>query len=178
MGHQTDDLICLFNKLFERRYRCQLVRGGSEPLYRPASRPDDYHQLQFAHGFFASALHEVAHWCIAGEQRRQKADFGYWYSPGRGPIKQAEFETAEIAPQALEWVFCDAAGFHFRPSLDNLELQLDVPKFLARVEQAKAALLANGLPGRAGEFRRALSLFYRGDSNQTNLTSASLAGLI
>ena len=75
----------------------------------------------FAHGFYASGLHEISHWCIAGEARRQLVDFGYWYCPdGRDAQTQSEFEAVEIKPQALEWMFCVAAGFPFNVSCDNL----------------------------------------------------------
>jgi len=160
VNHRADDLIRLFNDLFCRRYRCQLVRGESEPLYCPAMGPDDFHLLQFAHGYFASALHEVAHWCIAGEQRHRQIDFGYWYLSERDSRQQAEFEAAEVAPQALEWIFSDAARFEFRASQDNLELSPDPAPFLERVRQAKAECLVNGLPERAAQFRRALTDFY------------------
>lgn len=160
VAHRADDLIRLFNELFSEEYRCQLVCGQHEPLYRPTTDPGAFHRLEFAHGFFASALHEVAHWCIAGEQRRRQVDFGYWYLPERDPMQQAEFEAVEVAPQVLESVFSDAAGFKFRPSLDNLELRPDPAEFLAKVKQAKAERLAAGLPTRAAQFHRALTDFY------------------
>ncbi len=53
--------------------------------------------------FYASALHEIAHWCIAGENRCQQVDYGYWYEPnGRSEERQFEFEKVEVKPQALE----------------------------------------------------------------------------
>lgn len=158
--HRTEDLVRIFDQLFGQTYRCQLVCGQSEPVYLPRGNAGEYHQLKFANGFFASALHEVAHWCLAGEERRQQVDFGYWYLPQRDRVQQAEFEAVEVAPQALEWVFSDAAGFKFRPSLDNLELQPDAAAFLAAVTQAKAERLDSGLPERAAQFHRALTEFY------------------
>ena len=160
LNHDATDLIRLFNGLFARRYRCRLVRGGDEPLYLPAQDANGYHQLQFAHSYFASALHEIAHWCIAGARRRQQVDFGYWYQPRRDAQQQAEFETMETAPQALEWIFSDAAGFNYRPSVDNLELRPDPSAFLDQVAEAKTRWLTNGLPARAIEFRRALAGYY------------------
>ncbi len=39
--------------------------------------------------FFASALHEISHWCVAGKARREQVDFGYWYCPdGRDAMTQ------------------------------------------------------------------------------------------
>src|SRR5690554_7015872 len=76
MNHNPDDLIMLFNDLFRESCRTVLVRGSNEPEYLPASEPDGFARVVFAHGYFASALHEIAHWCIAGEYRRTLHDYG------------------------------------------------------------------------------------------------------
>ncbi|MNV08375.1 Elongation factor P hydroxylase [compost metagenome] len=97
-----------------------MVKGDFEPEYFPAidSAPA---RIQFAHGFFNSALHEISHWSIAGDQRRLLPDLGYWYAPdGRTAEQQALFEQVEIKPQAIEWLFSTAFGRKFRVSLDNL----------------------------------------------------------
>ncbi|WP_444916036.1 elongation factor P hydroxylase [Microbulbifer sp. TRSA007] len=99
------------------------LRGGfCEPYYRPRGEGQTYHQVEFTLDYAASALHEVAHWCVAGEARRQLPDYGYWYAPdGRSADQQAEFEQVEVKPQALEWIFARACGLKFRVSADNLE---------------------------------------------------------
>ncbi len=51
-------------------WRTQLVPGRGEPLYLPAAGAGELDRILFAHGFFNSALHELAHWCVAGERRR------------------------------------------------------------------------------------------------------------
>ncbi len=85
----------------------------------PSERP--YNVILFAHGYYSSALHEIAHWLVAGEARRKLEDFGYWYEPdGRSAERQREFESAEIKPQAIEWVLATAAGFRYFASADNL----------------------------------------------------------
>src|SRR4051812_43101363 len=100
-----DALVDLFADVFATSERTLLVKGEGEPLYRPGDGERSA-EIVFAHGFFASALHEVAHWCIAGKQRRQLFDYGYWYRPdGRSAVEQREFENAEVKPQALEWIF-------------------------------------------------------------------------
>ncbi len=77
-----------------------------------------YHRIVFAHGF-SPVLHEISHWCIAGEARRR---LRYWYCPdGRDEKTQCEFEVVEIKPQALDWLFCVAVGIPFNVSCDNLE---------------------------------------------------------
>ena len=116
---QVDWLILHFNHWFSHLNVC-LVRGDFEPEYFPATT-DEPAKIQFAHGFFNSALHEISHWSIAGDQRRLLPDLGYWYAPdGRSKEQQALFEQVEIKPQAIEWLFAKAFGRKFRVSLDNL----------------------------------------------------------
>lgn len=118
-AHQVEWLISHFNYWFAHRHVC-LVRGEHEPEYFPA-QGNQPARIVFAHGYFASALHEISHWCIAGEQRRTLPDLGYWYAPdGRNAEQQALFEQVEVKPQALEWLFTQACKRQFRVSLDNL----------------------------------------------------------
>lgn len=116
---QVDWLILHFNHWFSH-LNVNLVKGDFEPEYFPATATQPA-RIQFAHGFFNSALHEISHWSIAGEQRRLLPDLGYWYAPdGRTKEQQALFEQVEIKPQAIEWLFAQAFGRKFRVSLDNL----------------------------------------------------------
>ncbi|WP_459782603.1 elongation factor P hydroxylase, partial [Photobacterium sp. R1] len=93
MPHDYNDLITLFNRTFLTRFNTELVLGGDEPIYLPADTEHPHHRIVFARGYFASALHEIAHWCIAGPERRLKEDYGYWYLPdGRDTEQQAVFE--------------------------------------------------------------------------------------
>lgn len=120
----TDWLIALFNTVFANQ-NTVLVRGGDEPEYL-AAKDGKPAQICFAHGYFSSALHELAHWCIAGKQRRLLDDFGYWYCPdGRDAPTQRQFEALEIAPQAIECLFCLASGRKFFASADNLNANFD-----------------------------------------------------
>lgn len=116
---QVDWFILHFNQWFSH-YNVILVRGEDEPEYFPATHLEPA-RIQFAHGFFNSALHEISHWCIAGQHRRTLPDLGYWYAPdGRTAEQQKLFEQVEIKPQALEWLFSVACLRPFRVSLDNL----------------------------------------------------------
>lgn len=116
---QVDWLILHFNHWFSH-LNVSLVKGDFEPEYFPATE-DAPARIQFAHGFFNSALHEISHWTIAGEKRRLLPDLGYWYAPdGRSAEQQALFEQVEVKPQAIEWMFAQAFGRKFRVSLDNL----------------------------------------------------------
>lgn len=119
--HRIEDLIRLFNGLFLETLNTELVAGEDEPVYLPASAEYPHHRIIFAHGFFASALHEIAHWCVAGPERRKLEDFGYWYKPdGRSVLEQREFEQVEQRPQAYEWILSVSAGKRFHFSADNL----------------------------------------------------------
>lgn len=116
---QVDWLILHFNHWFSH-LNVTLVKGDFEPEYFPATS-NTFAKIQFAHGFFNSALHEISHWTIAGDKRRRLPDLGYWYAPdGRTAEQQALFEQVEIKPQAIEWLFATAFGRKFRVSLDNL----------------------------------------------------------
>lgn len=162
LHHRYQDLIALFNQCFEQEYRTRLVKGGDEPIYLPLAEDRSFNELHFAHGFFASALHETAHWLIAGEQRRKLVDFGYWYKPdGRTASEQSRFEQVEVKPQALEWILAQAAGFQFRVSADNLsgEPQDNAP-FKRAVWLQVQRYVESGLPPRAVQFRQALCAFY------------------
>lgn len=59
MEHSPHDLIHLFNETFFDTYATKLVYGGEEPIYIPKNDEIPYHQIIFAHGYFASALHEI-----------------------------------------------------------------------------------------------------------------------
>ncbi|MEK6219604.1 MAG: elongation factor P hydroxylase [Psychrobacter cryohalolentis] len=120
----TDWLIDLFNHLFISK-QVILVRSTGEPEYFPAQNNQPA-RIEFAHGFFASALHEISHFCMAGERRRQLPDFGYWYAPdGRSAAQQQAFERVEVKPQAIECLFTLACGRPFQVSQDNLFADFD-----------------------------------------------------
>jgi len=153
------DLETVFRDCFLAEYRTVLVGGGAEPLYVPSPDPArEPHRVVYREDYFASALHEIAHWCLAGADRRKLEDYGYWYRPdGRDAAQQAEFEAAEARPQALEWIFTDACEIPFHLSADNLAGALGpTDRFEQVVRRAKAAFLDGGLPPRAERFLTAL----------------------
>lgn len=114
-------LIILFNNAFFESTNTRLEGNGIEPEYLPADDYCSYNRVIFRHDYVASALHEIAHWCVAGKTRRQQVDYGYWYEPdGRSEAQQKVFEQVEVKPQALEWIFSNACGLPFRVSADNL----------------------------------------------------------
>lgn len=120
--HHYEQLIEIFNSCFADEFNTRLIKGDDEPIYLPADAEVPYNRIVFAHGFYASAIHEISHWCIAGKARRELVDFGYWYCPdGRDAQTQSQFEDVEVKPQALDWLFCVAAGYPFNVSCDNLK---------------------------------------------------------
>ncbi len=138
--HCVDHLIGVFNHVFLKRNQTCLVGGGDEPEYLPAEAASGYHRIIFTRDYYASALHEIAHWCIAGSERRLLPDYGYWYAPdGRTAQQQRDFEQVEIKPQALEWLFSMACGYRFRVSADNLNAHTgpSIEFKCAIVDQAK-----------------------------------------
>lgn len=159
-----NDIAALFDGIFAESFKTRLVKGGDEPLYLPATSDTPYHQVIFARGYFASALHEISHWCIAGAKRRQLEDYGYWYLPdGRNAEQQQAFEQAEIAPQALEKLFTHACGRTFHVSVDNLggEVDVDREQFTRKVGARARRYQEEGLPTRANALYVALTRYYQ-----------------
>lgn len=177
MLYKYQDLIQLFDETFFEEFNTRLIKGGDEPLYLPANSLEKssvadttasknetcpYHQVIFARGYYASAFHEISHWCQAGEARRLLEDFGYWYKPdGRNEIEQKEFEQVEVIPQAIEWAFNVAAQRKFHVSADNLSgFQSDTTCFKKKVFQQVQVFIAQGFPVRANRFIEVLAKFY------------------
>ena len=151
----SEKLVSLFDAAFERENT--VLRGGaSEPFYQPGMPSVIY----FRENFGRSALHEVAHWCVAGKYRRTLDDYGYWYAPdGRNPRQQAAFYGVEVRPQALERVFCEALSIPFQVSVDNLSITLSDPAishFARAVDAERRRLRISGLPVRGAVFLEAL----------------------
>lgn len=164
MMHAYQDLIKIFNDTFHSEYNTKLELGEDEPIYLPADNITPYHRIIFARGFYASALHEIAHWCVAGPKRRLLEDFGYWYEPdGRTEQVQAEFEKVEIRPQAYEWILSMSAGFPFTVSCDNLngDFEPDRLAFMDKVHKEVASIFQHGLPPRVKMLSDALRDHYQ-----------------
>jgi len=170
--HRIEDIKTLFDRCFSSDFNTRLVKGHDEPIYLPAGYTDiniparTYNQVVFAHGYYASALHEIAHWCLAGEARRKLVDFGYWYCPdGRTAEQQSAFQQVEIKPQAIEWGLCVACGFEFNVSCDNLSgdefgQQPDRHAFQTEIHRQVMVYLKNGFPTRAQTLMAEMNKFY------------------
>ena len=173
-GFMAQTLEQVFSDSFRENANTILQGGHSEPLYQPAASAGQFNVLRYREDFFASALHEVAHWCIAGSTRRKQLDFGYWYAPdGRNASQQRAFENVEYKPQALEWFFAKACGYRFRISVDNLTPQdsqsvSDVTFEQRVIEQAKH-WVEYGLPMDGSHFFNALCRKFHTDEQLSSL---------
>ena len=161
--HSYQHLITLFNQLFEQSEQTILIAGGKEPLYLPKDNSNSLNRIIFTHDYYASALHEIAHWCIASLERRKLTDYGYWYNPDRGSLEdQAAFEQAEAKPQAIEWIFSIAAGVRFQISADNLAYNNEASlTFKQNIHVYAMQYLTVGLPARAEKFKEGLLDLYQ-----------------
>ena len=157
----AEQLTEIFNSLFVSSYNTKLEGGANEPLYMPADINFKFNRLIFRCDYASSALHEVAHWCLAGEERRKLIDYGYWYhSDGRSRAQQKMFETVEIKPQALEWIFSIAAQHSFHASADNLLGDVDIGDcFFQSVVKQAHVWCREPMPLRARLFVQALAEF-------------------
>ena len=149
-------LMRLFNQEFAESDKTELIGGAAEPYYQPGSP----HGIYFRADYVRSALHEVAHWCVAGRRRRQLPDYGYWYSPdGRDANQQQAFFAVEARSQAVERCFCEAIGIAFSPSVDNVGAQIEPQQlrhFDARIQEWCDQFAQSRLPPRAARFVRVL----------------------
>lgn len=191
--HSSCDLEQIFNQCFLGDYATVLTGGWPEPFYLPSGwsldslEKDDRIRIEssgidtnnlsllcYRSNFFASALHEVAHWCIAGESRRKQCDFGYWYVPEcRDANQQNEFLSVEVRPQALELLFAIVCDYPFRVSFDNPVLDDGSPGiveirsgFTGKVIDAALEFIEGAIPSRANRFMSALGDYY-GNSTST-----------
>lgn len=162
MEFKIEDIQKVFHDTFREEFRTSLEYGADEPFYEAAKAEQDEHRIICRSDFFASALHEISHWCVAGKQRRTLDDFGYWYNPdGRDINQQRDFEKVEVTPQALEKAFSVACNYPFQVSVDNLSLDdYDSSGFESKVNERYSQYLENGFPKRAGMFVTALKDFY------------------
>jgi elongation factor P hydroxylase len=142
-----------FNALFATSDLTRMEGGSAEPHFLPGWLGGGA-IIRYREDYAASALHEAAHWCLAGPRRRACPDYDYWYLPPPRPASaQQRFFAVEARVQALEWLFADAAGIPFSPSADNLAT--DLTDFRTQLCDTRK-LLAVALPARARRFLVAL----------------------
>ena len=154
----AEALVGVFNRVFRAANATILCSGAAEPYYQPGAPAVVY----FREDFDRSALHEIAHWCVAGPLRRSLPDYGYWYAPnGRDADQQSAFYSVEVTPQAIEALFCETLDLTFAVSVDNLTVNANCPgiiDFKAAVDRQIVRFRQQGLPDRARRFNEALTL--------------------
>lgn len=124
-----------------------IIKGDAEEPYYQAPQGENNAILYFRGNFPRSLLHEVSHYCLAGEQRRGLDDFGYWYSPcGRTAEEQQRFEIVEARPQGLEKLLCEISGIKFTPSLDDFSGRPSSENFLKNLDLAYQEMLLSPPP--------------------------------
>lgn len=142
-------------------FRIQLRGGHAEPYYQPPTA-GAVGVLGYSYDYPASALHEAAHWCLAGARRRRCHDFGFDYVPtaARDAEQQCAFEAAEVRSQAIEWRFALAAALPFHVSIDCIGR--DATPFRQAVIAEARRRCRDGWPPRADRFAAALAARFGG----------------
>lgn len=136
-------LISAFADIFPQ---IKIQGGGAEPFYQ-APKGSSPGIITFRENFPRSLLHEVSHYCLAGDRRRKIDDFGYWYSPARhNQEEQERFEQVEARPQGLEKLMCEIVGLDFSPSLDNFLVSHPSQGFIQALEAAYREMKLNPPP--------------------------------
>jgi elongation factor P hydroxylase len=153
-----EQIKAIFEHEFRRSHNIVLIGGGAEPVYLPSVQglPN---RLCYTRDYPASALHEIAHWCLARDEQLALRDWGLWYVPdGRNARQQQHFQQVEARVQALEWILSVAAGRPFRESSDNLGGETtDDLSFKEAIHEYVQKFCESGLPERAARLWRAFS---------------------
>ncbi len=155
-------LLKLLNENYLNQFNTILIGGFSEPFYK-AHKGNISAEIQFAHDYIRSALHELSHWCVAGNERRKVDDYGYWYAEdGRNQQQQDEFFKVEIKPQSIEWALSIVCGIKFEASVDNLNANVDgVDKFEQKLKSELKLYTQNGFSKRVTEIIQVISKYQK-----------------
>lgn len=144
----SDDELCsALIKVLEKVLPDLIIQGGAEEPFYEAAKDGQKAILYFRDNYPRSLLHELSHFCLAGNRRRQLDDFGYWYFPcGRTTEEQVLFEQVEARPQGLEKAMCEAISIKFSPSLDDFSGRPPAKEFLDKLEAVYQEMLQNPPP--------------------------------
>lgn len=142
-----DDLCISLITLFEHLFpNIAIISGADEPYYE-APKTKAKAKIFFKENYPRSLLHELAHYCLAGQKRRELDDYGYWYTEcGRTREEQELFQLVEAKPQGLEKAMCKAIGIHFSPSLDDFSGRPISQVFLKDLENHYQEMITNPPP--------------------------------
>ena len=97
-----------------------MIGGAAEPLYLPHTGRIR-RAFSIRADFAASALHEAAHWCIAGSRRRVLIDYGYRYDAAAARSATRGTRSLPRSATCRHWsvLFARVAGMPFRISADD-----------------------------------------------------------
>ena len=142
-----NDLCTNLISIFENLLPTLNIIGGADEPYYQAPKENEKAKIFFKENYPRSLLHEMAHYCLAGQRRRKLDDYGYWYSPcGRNADEQSLFEKVEARPQGLEKAICEAIGIEFSPSLDDFSGRPASKTFLNKLEESYNEMRINPPP--------------------------------
>ena len=160
--HIDDTKLCdMLITLLAKALPDLVIKGEADEPFYQAATANTKAIIYFRRNYPRSLLHELSHYCLAGEKRRKIDDFGYWYSPcGRSAKEQLLFEQVEARPQGLEKAMCKAVGLNFSPSLDDFSGRPASDLFLKKLEKSYIEMLTNP-PLTANKVLVALSNFNR-----------------
>lgn len=144
----TDDEFCQYLiNILANVFPDLIIEGGAEEPFYQAVKDNAKAVIYFRDNYPRSLLHELSHYCLAGDRRRLLDDFGYWYSPcGRNKEEQKKFEMAEARPQGLEKVMCEILGIKFSASIDDFSGRPPSDTFLLGLEAAYQEMRLNPPP--------------------------------
>lgn len=142
-----DELCCVLIETLAEALPDLVIQGGADEPFYEAAKDDQKAILYFRDNYPRSLLHELSHYCLAGDRRRKLDDFGYWYFPcGRTTEEQVLFEQVEARPQGLEKAMCEAIGIKFLPSLDDFSGRPPAKEFLDKLETVYQEMLQSPPP--------------------------------
>lgn len=142
-----NDLCTNLINIFENLLPTLSIIGGADEPYYQAPKENEKAKIFFKEDYPRSLLHEMAHYCLAGQRRRKLDDYGFWYSPcGRNADEQSLFEKVEARPQGLEKAMCEAIGSDFSPSLDDFSGRPASKAFLNKLEESYNEMRINPPP--------------------------------
>lgn len=142
-----DDLCTSLISLFEHLFPNLIIISGADEPYYEAPKIKAKAKIFFKENYPRSLLHEMAHYCLAGQKRRKLDDYGYWYTEcGRTSVEQELFQLVEARPQGLEKAMCEAIGIHFSPSLDDFSGRSISEVFLKNLEVQYQEMITNPPP--------------------------------
>ena len=93
----------LINTRYLHQYNTLIMGGFDEPLYLPEDG-DKPAVIRYTKDYYRSVLHELAHWCVAGRERRKLEDYGYWYVPDGSSRMNFTILRSSLRPSSVRFL--------------------------------------------------------------------------